>query len=214
MEALAGDTAFVWKHRFERAYARMFALETAFVRRLLVHNAGDGAACVCTECTWLRSLFDARLAERLTAESERMVIVSNDFEAAARRQLQQLDQDQAAAEEAIAAAVAARDAVKRERDALTAALQTYERVRAGGRVTEPTTTRRTYARSAQTGREFLEAWAAAHGGLIATAEAIPASHAAGLSPHAAKKAALDRDVFARVSLGVYRVIAPADQGAA
>lgn len=202
-----GDEAFVWKRKFERAYGRMFALETAYARRLLRHNAGPGPEpCTCEECTWLRSLMDDRLAERLKSETERTVIVSTDFEGAARRQLDQLDEDERAAEQVIAEAVARRDDVKRERTALAAALATYERVRtkqspAGGPKALPAPREH----GQQNGRTFCLAWAKEHDGVIVRADAQAAALLAGLGANAVSSVLLLPDLFERVERGVYRL---------
>lgn len=194
----------LWEHKFKRCYRRMAALETAYMRRLLRHNPGvGGPPCTCEDCEWLRSLMDERLAERLKTEAERIVTVSTDFATAARRQMEQLDQDQQEeADAAVAAATARRDEIVRERTALERALATYDRAMTtpiGPKPTGP------YRSGPLTGRAFLSQWAAEHDGVVVTALATPAAVLAGISPHAVKKAALDRADFERVERGVYRL---------
>lgn len=238
--ARVGDRVDDWERRFKRAYARMQALETAVCRRLLAHNADE--PCGCEHCRWLRSLFDERLERVLAAERDRGVtIVSNDFEAAARRQLEQLEHDEQAAEAAIAAATAARDGAKRERTALEAALATYRRklgdqpvVRrpAGPKALraprpEPTDDPDDPpAPTVGTGigaaiRERLPVWAVEHDGLVAIADVARALVEEGVAADLIQAQnnlsyALRQqdDVYTRVARGVYRMIAPADQGAA
>lgn len=75
----AGDEAFVWQQKFNRAYDRMFALECAFSARLMRHNAGPGVtACDCAECAWLRSLFSSTLPARQSADAERTITVTTE----------------------------------------------------------------------------------------------------------------------------------------
>lgn len=209
-EALLVEDAAYWRDRHDRLFRHAFALETAFGRRLLRHNAGPGARCDCEECAWLRSLIDDDLAARILEEAI-TVTMPADFDAWAAQRADALAAQRRDAEDAIARARDQLASVQKEEKALGAARAAYGRA-IGTAPPERTASPPPVRTAAAPGRtvEFARAWAAEHGGRLVLAEAVPIlAEQRGVSATEAGnqlgQALRNTTHFERISRGVYAV---------
>ena len=191
---------------------RVWALETAYGRRLLRHNAGIGPACTCDECTWLRTLIDDDLLARLRADQERIARMT-DIESFARQRLAEVQRERADIDQQLAELQQRQLRLLAEEGATIAAIAAYERAiaapqtrrqapRAGG-------TPKGLFGSARKGQfsalpAIVEA-AEAQGGVIAYAEAVRAAKACGLSRRAATDALTRGGRFDKLETGWYQL---------
>jgi hypothetical protein len=127
-----------------------------------------------------------------------------DFATAVQARIDLLAHQDAALAEQAALVVRQREANARERRALAAAADAYNRARNGQ---PPARKRRS------PGLALLHDWALAHGGRIVLAEMAPAAAQAGVSVDALRWAAAHAAGLERVGKGVYRVRAGAAEAA-
>lgn len=218
--ATTGDEAFIWQQKFNRAYDRMWALETAVGRRLMAHNAGPGReSCACDECAWLRTLFSSNLAARQRAEAERTAIVTTDthperpsFEAIARQRLAEVEGERSAIDRQLGDLQERQRALVQEEAATRAAVAAYERALAAPAAVAPAP-RKAPAVRARRGQfvalgAVTEA-AIARGGMLRFTEAIVAARLHGFEKTSAWRALTKSGRFERLEAGVYRLRADA-----